>query len=253
MNFHFFRKVKDLETGRVLNSCGMLPSFHMDCGPSGAETNIASGAQSLSNTLSTAFGQRFQNQNDLISQLNSSLSPILAAGPGQQGYTPQEAAAISTATINSNAAANRNARQAAQTTLAGRGDGSGLASGVDKQILGSIASSSANNLANQQTANTVANYEKGNQNYWRAQGAVNSLAGLENPEAFGSEAISGSNAAFADANQIQQQKNQEQAAIAGGITSLASNIVLPGVAGGINAAPGQSFMSGFFGGFGGGK
>jgi hypothetical protein len=35
--------------------------------------------------------------------------------------------------------------------------------------------------------------------------------------------------------------------IAGGITSLAS-MATGGIAGGINAAPGQSFASGFFGG-----
>lgn len=252
MNFQFFRKAHDIETGRVLNHCNsFLPSFHMDCGPSGAEENLAGGAQSLSNTMANDFNSRFANQSQILSQLSSSLSPILAAGPGQQGWTPQEAAAISTSTINSNAGASRNAKQAVQSSLAGRGDGSGLTSGVDKQILGSVASSSANNLANQQAANTVANYQQGNKNYWTAQGALQSLGAGEDATQFGNLADSSQQNAFSEANQVQQQKNQEESAIAGGITGLASNVLLPGIAGGINASPGQSFSSGFFGALGG--
>jgi hypothetical protein len=222
MQFQFFRKVRDVETGCILNNCGMLPSFHMNCGPSGAEENLAGGAQSLSSTMSSDFNSRFANQSNVLSQLNSSLSPILAAGPGQQGYTPQEAAAISTATINNAAGASRQAQQKVQSTLAGRGDGSGLTSGVDKQILGSVASTSANNLANAQTANTVANYEKGSENYWRAQGALQTLGAGEDATQFGSLADTSQSNAFGEANQVQQQKNQRDATIAGGITGLAS-------------------------------
>lgn len=251
MNFHFFRKVRDIETGRVLNRCDeFLPSFHMDCGPSGAEENIANGAQSLSSTMSNDFNSRFANQSQILSQLSSSLNPILSGGPGQQGYTPQEAAAISSATINNNAAANRNARQAAGNAFAGTGDGSGLVSGVQKQVEGNIASQSANNLANAQTANTIANYQLGNSNYWRANGALQTLAAGEDSSQFGSLADQSQTSAFSEANQVQQQKNQEESAIAGGITGLATSIALPGIAGGINASPGQSFGSGFFGAFG---
>lgn len=225
MNFKFFRKVRDIETGRVLTDCGMLPSFVMNCGPSSSEENLATGAQSLSSTMSSDFNSRFANQSQILSQLSNSLSPILSAGSGQQGYTPQEAAAISSATINNAAGASRQAQQRVQSTLAGRGDGSGLTSGVDKQILGSVASTSANNLANQQTQNTVNNYQQGNSNYWRAQGALQTLGAGEDASQFGNLADSSQSSAFSEANQVQQQKNQEESAIAGGITSLVGTAI----------------------------
>src|ERR1700733_476084 len=126
MQFHFFRKVRDAETGQVLNDCALLPSFHMDCGPSGAEENLSSGASSLSSTLASDFNSRFANQNQILQQLQSSLAPTIAAGPSQQGLSPQALAAENSAAISNSAAASRNARQAVQTQLAGRGDGSGL-------------------------------------------------------------------------------------------------------------------------------
>lgn len=191
------------------------------CGPSSGEENAAGSATNLSNTLSGDFNSRFAGQDSILQQLNGSLSPILSqGGPSQAGWSPQEAGAISTATINNNAAANRNAQQKWQSTLAGRGDDSGLQSGVDKQILGSVASTSANNLANQQTANTVANYTQGNANWQKALAGTLSSAQLYDPAQFGSEATSANENAFNDQNTITQQKNQEEASIAGGITGL---------------------------------
>ena len=199
------------------------------CGPSGAEKSLASSEQSFSNLLQADFGSRFANQTNLLNSLNQSLSPITAAGPSQEGWSPQEAAAISTATINNAGAAARNATQAVQGALAGRGGDSGLESGVDKQILAGVKSNAANTLANQQTQNTIADYNQGTQNYWRAIGGQQILASLQNPEQFGSQAISANQGAFNEADQIQQQQNQEEAAIAGGITGLAENFVAPGL------------------------
>jgi len=199
------------------------------CGPSGAEKSLASSSQSFSNLLQADFGSRFANQTNLLNSLNQSLSPIVSAGPSQTGWSPQEAAAISTATINNAGAAARNAIQATQGALAGRGGDSGLQSGVDKQILAGVKSNAANALANQQTQNTIADWNQGTQNYWRAQGAQAGLAGLENPEAFGSQAISSNQNAFSEANQVQQQVNQEQQAIAGGVASLVTGPLTAGL------------------------
>src|SRR5277367_2433228 len=101
------------------------------CGPSGAQTSEAAATTSLSNEMAADFGTSFGEQQGVLSQLNKSLSPITAAGPGQQGWTPQESAAINTATLNNSAAAARNATLGVQDSLAGRGGGgsSGLESG----------------------------------------------------------------------------------------------------------------------------
>jgi hypothetical protein len=177
----------------------------------------------------------------LIQSLNKSLSPIVGAGPSQAGWSPQEAAAISTATINNGGAAARNATQAAQGALAGRGGDSGLQSGVDQQILSTIKSNSADQIAKQQTQNTIDNYTQGNQNFWKASGGVAGLAGLQSNN--GDSAIGGSGNAFKQADTIQQEQNQEEAAIAGGIASIGMDAATFGV----GAAGGGGFMGGLKG------
>jgi hypothetical protein len=199
--------------------------------------------------MASDFGSRFQNQSNVLSQLQSSLSPILAAGPSQTGFSGQETAALNTQAINSAGAANRSAQQAAANFGAGQGGGgtSGVTSGITKQIQAGIASQSAGQLATSQNNIVQQNYAQGSQNYWKAQGAMNELAAGEDATQFGNLANSSQSNAFGEANTVSQQQNQEESAIAGGITGLASNVLLPGVSGAINAAPGQSAMSGFFG------
>ncbi len=201
------------------------------CGPSAAETSISGKQQAFDNTLQQSFNSRFGSQSDIMAGLNSALSPILEAGPGQQGFSPAELAARNTQAINTTAGNYRNAAQAVAGQLAGRGGGgsSGLVSGVDQQIKASLASQAAGNLSNQENQITAENYATGRQNFFNANAGLNALAGLENPNAFASEANQGSAIAFNQAKEIQQQKDQEFKDIAGGVTSLAKNFLLPGL------------------------
>jgi hypothetical protein len=198
--------------------------------------------------MNADFNSRFANQNELLSALNNSLSPIVAAGPNQQGFSAAESAALNTQAINSSAAGARNARQASGNFSAGQGGGgtSGLQSGVTKQINAAIDSSATNSLATAQNQITQANYAQGSQNYWRAQGGLNALAGQENPEAFGNLSVGSNSSAFNEANQVQQQKNQEEAAIAGGITSLAVPFISGGIGGLGPGGEGNTNFSDFF-------
>lgn len=149
------------------------------------------------------------------------MTPIASAGPSQQGFSQGQLDTLNTQAINSAGAAAKNAAQATQGALAGRGGSSGLQSGVDAQIIGSQKIASANQLANNQLAIQNANYQQGHQNWQEATSGLNALIGETGAAQFGSEAQSANSNAFSEADQIQQEKNQEQADIAGGITSLA--------------------------------
>jgi hypothetical protein len=193
------------------------------CGPSGSETAIEGANQSLAMSLQANYQQRFAQQNQVLNNLNQSLSPIVAAGPSQQGFSPEELASLNTQAINSAAAANKNAQQAAGNAIAGEGGGggSGLVSGTQAAIKAGISSNSANQLANTQNEITQANYNQGNQNYQRAIGGEQALAGDYNPQSFANGAESGFGQSFSEANQINQQNQQETKSIIGGIGSLA--------------------------------
>ena len=204
------------------------------CGPSNAERAIAGSQQGFATTLQNSFGSRFAQQSDILNNLNSALSPIIEAGPGQQGFSPAELAARNTMAINTTAGNYRNAAQAVGAQLAGRGGGgsSGLVSGVDQQIKAAIASQAAGNLSNQENQITAENYATGRSNFFNANAGMNALAGLDNPLGFGSEANQGSQIAFGQANQIQQQ-NEALAKDIAGFVSTAAKDALTATAGGM--------------------
>jgi hypothetical protein len=226
-----------------------------NCGPSKAEVlqqqESANFAQQLQANYSTRFGQ----QSDVLNSINRSLSPVLAAGPSQQGFSAQELAARNTQAINNAGAASKNAQQAAANFGAGQGGGgsSGITSGIQQQIQGSIASGAANQLAGAQNQITQENYAQGNQNYWKAQGGMQALASGYTPNA--GAATDQSKVAFGEANSVYQQTQQEDQAIAGGITSLAMTAA-GGIGGGIAGVQGSAagasqpaaFAQGFFNG-----
>jgi hypothetical protein len=193
------------------------------CGPSSQENAIANSNQSFANLLQGNYNTLFGQQQGVLNSINRSLSPILAAGPNQHGFSGDTLAALQTQAINNAGATNRNAQQAARTYGAGEGGGgtSGLTSGITKQIEAGIASQSAGQEASQLNQITQADFAQGNQNYWRAQGGMDQLAAGYSPNAASSGAISEGGQAFGEANQINQEKNQKWQAIAGGISSLA--------------------------------
>jgi hypothetical protein len=229
-----------------------------NCGPSKAEKDQAAASASFSKTLQSNYATRFGQQSDVLSAINRAMSPILAAGPSQRGFSAEERAALNTAAINNAGAASRNAQQAAANFGAGQGGGgTGIISGVQRQIEGSIASSAANQLAGAENQITQADYAQGNQNYWKAQGGMEQLSQGYSPNAAMSGSIEQGKEAFGQAKDVYAQQQQEDQAIAGGITSLAS-MAAGGIGGGIsgvaNSAAGASqpaaFAQGFFNGLG---
>jgi hypothetical protein len=173
-------------------------------GPSQSEINAANQESNLAQTYSNAFSQTFGEQQGILNQINQQLTPIANLGPNQQGFSPQELAAMNTGAIDAAGAAARNAKQAAATTLAGEGGGgsSGLVSGVQQQIEGSIDSQAANELAATQNAITQKNYDVGRSNFWNSSSGEQSLASKYNPEAFGNLASSTEQSAFSDQSKV---------------------------------------------------
>lgn len=191
------------------------------CGPSSSEKSIQASTQNFGSQMQQNYGTLFSQQQDVLKSINRSLSPIVSAGPNQRGFSGAEKSALNTAAINNAGAANTAAQQAARTYGAGEGGGSssGLTSGITKQIEGAIASQSANAEGAQLNQIEQADWNQGNQNYWRAQGAMQGLAGLENPNATAGTALSANNAAFQQASQITTENNALGQDIAGFATA----------------------------------
>jgi hypothetical protein len=213
-------------------------------GPSPQMKFTSAQEQSLADTLMANYSQLYGEQQDVFSKLNAAYSPIIAAGPGQQGFTSPVLAALNTQAINSASAANRNARQSVADYGAGRGNSSGLVSGVQKQLQGEVASASANQLATAQNAITQANYNLGRQNYYTALGGLSSLGGLENPVNTGALASNELTDTFNSATKINDETNAQRAALAGGLVGLGIDAATFGAGGIANLGAGESFGEG---------
>jgi hypothetical protein len=195
------------------------------CGPTLQEKALQQQSANFSSMLQQNYGTMFSKQLDVLNSIGKSLSPILAAGPNQHGFSADELAARNTQAINSAGAANRAAQQAARTYGAGQGGGgtSGVTSGITKQIESAIGTQSAQTLGTNQGNIVGEDFATGRRNYEMALGGEQALAGQFGSGASSSQsgAITSNQNSFGQAKTIEEQQAQKAQMIAGGITSLA--------------------------------
>lgn len=214
------------------------------CGPSGQEKNIQGQQQSLSTILASHFGERFGQQSQILQNLNNMLTPIAEAGPDQQGFGANELAALNT---QSGEGVGRNygkATQALQNTLAARGGGNEyLPTGARGALQGTLASSAANEMSQEQLGITRANYAQGRSNWQMATGGLSALANQYDPMSYAGGAQKGYDSSFGMADKISQEQNQATASIVGGIASLGMDAATFG-AGALEGSQGFDFQGG---------
>lgn len=193
------------------------------CGPSEQQKEIAAQEQNFEGVLQSNYNSRFAAQTSIINQLTQALSPIVAAGPDQLGFTAAEAAALNTQAINSAGAAARNAQQAAGLQPAASSS-TGLTSGIQKAIRSGINSTIASGLANTQENIVQADDTQGLKNYQGAMGGFRALSGNNGPlgpsalSGLSDSAITSGKNAFGSATQINTENNAALATL-GGLTS----------------------------------
>lgn len=217
------------------------------CGPGGASENLADQSAAFSSTIQSDFASRFAGQNNTIANLGNILQNV-QNGKLLPGFDSKTLAALNTSALDTTASNFKNAQQATNNANAGRGGDSGLQPGTVGQENATIASNAAGQLSTEQQKIQLANEQQSQQNTSTALSGYKVLADIQDPYEFGKLGVQASKDAFNESDEIQQEKNQEQSDIAGGIAGLASG-GLTALAGGINAAPGQSFLSGALGSF----
>jgi hypothetical protein len=223
---------------------GFLGALLGSSGPSKEMKQTAAEQSSLANTLFSNYQTQFQNQSSALAMLKQAYTPLVAAGPNQQGFSSPELAALHTQAINSTGAAARNARQASGNFSAGQNSSSGLTSGITKQINASINSSAAQKLSDQQLGITEANYATGRENYKEATAGLNTLAGQYNPTAYAGQAGQNFSESFGQAKEINAETQAAQAAKFGAIASLGIDAATFGAGGIANLGAGESFGEG---------
>src|SRR3954471_12347714 len=116
--------------------------------------------QKISGLLTADFQKIFGDNSALLKSITGALSPIVAAGPSQFGFSPQETAAMRTQTAELNAAAGQQATNALRGSLAAVGGGTQvLPSGSMAALEGDLALKEASKEATDQAGITQKGYD----------------------------------------------------------------------------------------------
>lgn len=219
------------------------------CGPSTAQKNIAGSQASFMSQLQSSYAANFGAQSSIFQNLTNSLTPILNAGPNQQGFSAAENSALNAGAISSTAQQYKNAAVISGESRAGAGGGNTyLPSGADKQVQAGIASAAGQQLSSEQNQIAQADYATGRSNYFNALSGLSGVAKGYDPSAIAGNATNAGQAAFGSATQVQNMENQEESDIAGAVVGVAGSALTGGLSGLAGSAAGASQPGAFFGG-----
>ncbi len=199
------------------------------CGPSSAMKNLNSQIQSFSGTMVTEANQIFGDVSGLFQSLKGSLDKVVAAGIDQQGWGAAESNAVTSQIMDQAAATARNEKAAAGNAISAIGGGnavtpSGLATAVTLSTNQAVEAAKSQQLEQA----TVANYQQGQQNYFKALGAEEQLPSMFNPVAAQNKnAMGGLQIAQTSQASMDKAKNWWQPLAAAGIGATL-NLVAPG-------------------------
>jgi hypothetical protein len=127
------------------------------------------------NTNNQLQQQQQNSQNQLLQQNNTSLSPYLT---GNQGFTPQQLAALTSQASDQNALRFNQATQGANAQLAARGEGLGNTpgSGVQAGAYGNLQAAKAGDLADSLRTVTLNDAQQGLANKFNAASVLSGNA-----------------------------------------------------------------------------
>ena len=197
-------------------------------GPSATQENLQSEEAQFYQTQIQAYNNAYSNFNSIQSALQAQFAPVIAAGPGQTGFTSAESNALTTQAKEGTGADYQQAEEAANASINARGGGNdttNITSGGAKQIAGELASTAASTESAEELGITQANYSLGRQNYESAIGGEEELAAGYNPNAYASSAVGAGNEANQEANAITQEQESVWGNVLGALGGVTSSVV----------------------------
>lgn len=203
----------------------------------------AAASQKFTESLQNDYAQQFANQNAILGSLRSSLSPIIAAGPNQYGFSPEQEQVLNSQAIQGTGQQYANAKKALNEDIAAAGGGNEfLPSGVAAQQRAQLASTGANQASSQLLGIKQAGYQQGYNMYQNALDRLSGVAQIYNPTGFAGQATGAGANAFNQASEV--QKADAAASpwnVVGGILGGAAGAFAGGLGGGVGKAIGSTF------------
>jgi NADH dehydrogenase/NADH:ubiquinone oxidoreductase subunit G len=175
-----------------------------------------------------AYNNAYANYTQLQNTLTQQFAPVLAAGPGQAGYTAPELTALQTEAKQGTATNFNQAEQAANAAINARGGGNdttNITSGSAQELEGSIASTAAATESAEELGITQSDYVLGHQNYENAVAGTEEVASGWNPNSFAGSTVSAGNSADAEANAVAEENNSVWSNVLGALGGVAGAAV----------------------------
>ena len=219
-------------------------------GASSQQTDLANSQQNFYNTLSSDYSQQFANQNAILSTLQSSLNPIVQAGPNQFGFSTAETNNLNAQALQGTGQQYNNASKALGAQQAAQGGGNAyLPTGAQSAQQAGLAAGAANQASNQLLGIQQAGYQQGHNNYEAAIGQLGGVAGMYNPTGYAGSANQAGGVANSEANEVTQLNNAASPwNLVGGILGGAAGAGLDAFTGGLGGMAAGSLGNVFAGG-----
>ena len=185
-----------------------------------------------------AYNTAYSNFKDIQDTLNKQFAPILQAGPGQMGYTPQELTDLNTMAAEGTAGYYQQAQRALaqnEATLGGGTSNINMTAGASADARARLAAAAAGQSAQQRLQIQQQGYDIGRQQYGEAISGEEALAAGWNPNQFAGSATGAGQTASAQANQIAEQQQQAWGSVLGALGGIAGSAV-----GNLNVGPFKS-------------
>lgn len=214
-------------------------------GASAAQDALATSQTNFTNTAMADYNTQFAGQSSILSTLKNSLSPIVAAGPNQYGFSGAQTAGLNAQAIQGTGQQYANASKALGAQQAAQGGGNSyLPTGAQGAQQAGLASANAAQASNELLGIQQAGYNQGNAQYNAAIGQLGSVASQYNPIGYSGAATSAGNAAASEQNLITQENNAASPwNLVGGILGGAVSSGLDAFTGGIGGSVGKDLGS----------
>ena len=191
------------------------------CGATDQQKDVSNEEQDFYKQLTQQYGTVFGQSQAITGALTSAFMPILAKGPSQAGFSPDQLAALRTQNTEGVGASYAQAQRATAQILAAKGGGNTLLpSSVSANILAQNTNQAAAQRAQGENTITQANYAQGYQNWQQAAGVLGSTAGLVDPNKFASTTTGAGTAAMTGATDIANASNSPWNAAFGALGSI---------------------------------
>lgn len=194
------------------------------CGATGQQKQISDEQNAFYQEMTSEYKTVFGEDQSILKNLTDTFSPILAKGPNQEGFSPEEKAPLQTQ-INETSADNfRQSSDALDSELSAEGGGNQfLPSGGNNQLKEELVSANADQRSRDELNATEADFSAGKSLFDEAARALGSTAGLLNPIGMAGATTGAGSAASETANEIAQADNSVFGSIMGGIGGIAGN------------------------------